>query len=158
MKLAGVLVAPLAAKWHVAGCPDVISVRTATELVGVDRKAKKLVRRDLATGAMLLPLPLALKDGYVAMATGDTVVLMTRTALTGVDAATGKKRWSATGTRAIRLADDLAVATEAGRFEVSVDAAESSGIIGGSGKFVMFSGKRAYDLGTITVAAPPVGH
>jgi hypothetical protein len=106
--------APLAAKWRVAGCPDLLSRRTPTELVAVDRKAKTIVRRDLATGAMLKALPLAVKgkDVYLAETTGDTLVLRNTGSFIGVDAATGKQRWTTKAGKALRLDDDLAIATE----------------------------------------------
>jgi outer membrane protein assembly factor BamB len=105
---------PLAAKWRVAGCPDLTSHRTPTELVAVDRKAKTIVRRDLTTGAMLPALPLAVKGKsvYLAETTGDTLVLANSGSFVGVDAATGKQRWTAKGSRALRIDDDLVVTTE----------------------------------------------
>lgn len=107
--------APLAQKWRAAGCPDLTTRRTPTELVGVDRKAKTIVRRDLATGAMLPALKLAVtgKNLYLAETTGDTLVLANSGTFIGLDAATGKQRWTAKGTRLVRIGDDVAITTEA---------------------------------------------
>ena len=104
--------APLAQKWRVAGCQE-LAKRTPTELVVADRKSKTIVRRDLATGKLLPALPLATAGKSVALAeaTAATLVLDTGGTFVGVDAATGKQRWSVAGKRAIRIDDDFALAT-----------------------------------------------